>query len=64
MEEADGSSVAEVTTGPDGSVTVPNLWPGVFKISEQSAGSDAYLMDAPDQYVTLVRQPGPGGVFL
>ena len=53
VEEADGSSVAEVTTGPDGSVTVPNLWPGVFKISEQSAGSDAYLMDAPDQYVTL-----------
>lgn len=53
VEEADGSSVAEVTTGPDGSVTVPNLWPGVFKISEQSAGSDAYLVDAPDQYVTL-----------
>ena len=53
VEEADGSSVAEVTTGPDGSVTVPNLWPGVFKISEQSVGSDAYLVDAPDQYVTL-----------
>lgn len=53
VEEADGNSVAEVTTGPDGSVTVPNLWPGVFKISEQSAGSDAYLVDAPDQYITL-----------
>ena len=53
VETADGHSVAEVTTGPDGSVTVPNLWPGVFKISEQSVGNDAYLMDAPDQYVTL-----------
>ena len=53
VSAADGHSIAEVTTGPDGSVTVPNLWPGVFKISEQSVGSDAYLVDAPDQYVTL-----------
>ena len=53
VEEADGHSVAEVTTGPDGSATVPNLWPGVFKISEQAVGNDAYLVDAPDQYVTL-----------
>jgi len=53
LEAADGHSVAEVTTGPDGSVTVPNLWPGVFKISERSVGNDAYLVDAPDQYITL-----------
>ena len=53
VEAADGHSVAEVTTGPDGSVTVPNLWPGIFKISEQSVGNDAYLVDAPDQYITL-----------
>ena len=53
LEAADGYSVAEVTTGPDGSVTVPNLWPGVFKISERSVGNDAYLVDAPDQYITL-----------
>ncbi len=53
VEAADGHSVAEVTTGPDGSATVPNLWPGVFKISEQAVGNDSYLMDAPDQYVTL-----------
>lgn len=53
VEAADGHSVAEVTTGPDGSATVPNLWPGVFKISEQAVGNDNYLMDAPDQYVTL-----------
>lgn len=53
VEAADGHSVAEVTTGPDGSVTVPNLWPGVFKISERSVGNDAYLVDAPDQYITL-----------
>ena len=53
VEAADGHSVAEVTTGPDGSATVPNLWPGVFKISEQAVGNDSYLMDAPDQYITL-----------
>ena len=53
VEAADGHSVAEVTTGPDGSATVPNLWPGVFKISEQAVGNDSYLIDAPDQYVTL-----------
>ena len=53
VEAADGHSVAEVTTGPDGAVTVPNLWPGVFKISERSVGNDAYLVDAPDQYITL-----------
>ncbi len=53
LEAADGHSVAEVITGPDGSVTVPNLWPGVFKISERSVGNDAYLVDAPDQYITL-----------
>lgn len=53
VEAVDGHSVAEVTTGPDGSATVPNLWPGVFKISEQSVGNDAYLVDAPDQYITL-----------
>lgn len=53
VEAADGHSVAEVTTGPDGSATVPNLWPGVFKISEQAVGNDGYLMDAPDQYITL-----------
>lgn len=53
VEAADGHSVAEVTTGPDGSATVPNLWLGVFKISEQSVGNDAYLVDAPDQYITL-----------
>ena len=53
LEAADGHSVAEVTTGPDGSVNVPNLWPGVFKISERSVGNDAYLVDAPDQYITL-----------
>ena len=53
LEAADGHSVAEVTTGPDGSVTVPNLWPGVFKISERSVGNDAYLVGAPDQYITL-----------
>lgn len=53
LEAADGHSVAEVTTGPDGSATVPNLWPGVFKISERSVGNDAYLVDAPDQYITL-----------
>ena len=53
LEAADGHSVAEVTTGPDGSVTVPNLWPGVFKISERAVGNFAFLVDAPQQDCTL-----------
>ena len=48
----DSHSVAEVTTGPDGSATVENLLPGVYEVSEKSVPSP-YLPDANPQLVTL-----------
>ena len=52
VKGADGHSVAEVTTGPDGSATVPNLLPAVYEVIEKSVPSP-YLPDAPSQLVTL-----------
>ena len=52
VKSADGHSVAEVTTGPDGSATVEDLLPGVYEISEKSVPSP-YLPDAEPQLVTL-----------
>ena len=52
VKRADGHSVAEVTTGPDGSATVENLLPGVYEVSEKSVPSP-YLPDAAPQLVTL-----------
>ena len=52
VKGADGHSVAEVTTGPDGSATVENLLPGVYEVEEKSVPSP-YLPDADPQLVTL-----------
>ncbi len=52
VKGADGHSVAEVTTRPDGSATVENLLPGVYEVSEKSVPSP-YLPDADPQLVTL-----------
>mgnify|MGYP002659232057 FL=1 len=52
VEYADGHSIAEVTTGPDGSATVENLLPSVIKITEKSVPSP-YLLDAEPQLATL-----------
>lgn len=52
VKGADGHSVAEVTTGPDGSTTVSNLMPGVYEVIEKSVPSP-YLPDADPQLVTL-----------
>ena len=41
-----------MTTGPDGSATVPNLLPAVYEVIEKSVPSP-YLPDAPSQLVTL-----------
>ena len=49
---ADGHSVQEVTTGPDGTATVENLLPGVYEVSEKSVPAP-YLLDAESQLVTL-----------
>ena len=52
VKGADGHSVAEVTTRPDGSATVENLLPGVYEVSEKSVPSP-YLPDADPRLVTL-----------
>ena len=52
VEAADGHSVEEIRTGPDGSATLENLLPGVYQISEKSVPSP-YLLDAEPQLVTL-----------
>ena len=52
VKGADGHSVAEVTTGPDGSAKVPNLLPMVYEVVEKSVPSP-YLLDADPQLVTL-----------
>ena len=52
VEAADGHSVNEIKTGPDGTATLENLLPGVYKISEKSVPSP-YLLDAEPQLVTL-----------
>ena len=40
----DSHSVAEVTTGPDGSATVENLLPGVYEVSEKSVPSPYQML--------------------
>ena len=52
VEGADGHSVDEIRTGPDGTAVLENLLPGVYEISEKSVPSP-YLMDAEPQLVTL-----------
>ena len=52
VEAADGHSVDEIKTGPDGTATLRNLLPGVYEITEKSVPSP-YLLDAPSQLVTL-----------
>ena len=52
VQTADGHSVDEIKTGPDGTATLENLLPGVYEISEKSVPSP-YLPDAPSQLVTL-----------
>ena len=52
VEAADGHSVDEIRTGPDGEATLENLLPGVYQISERSVPSP-YLLDAEPQLVTL-----------
>ena len=52
VEAADGHSVDEIRTGPDGTATLENLLPGVYEITEKSVPAP-YLLDAPSQLVTL-----------
>lgn len=52
VKTADGHSVAEVTTGTDGSATVSNLLPTVYEVIEKSVPSP-FLLDSTPQLVTL-----------
>ena len=52
VKAADGHTVTEVKTGEDGSVTIPNLLPITYEISEKSV-PQPYLLDAPSQLITL-----------
>ena len=62
VKGADGHSVAEVTTGPDGSATVPNLLPAVYEVIEKSVPSP-YLPRRPQPACHPLSQPGQDGVF-
>jgi len=52
VRTADGHSVDEIKTDADGKVSLVNLLPGVYEVSEKSVPS-AYLLDAPSQLITL-----------
>ena len=52
VQAADGSTVTEVTTGVDGTVTIEDLLPIVYEVIEQSV-PEPYLLDAPSQLITL-----------
>lgn len=52
VRAADGHSVDEIETGPDGCAVLKNLLPGVYEITEKTVPSP-YLPDAPSQLVTL-----------
>ena len=52
VKAADGHSVNEAKTGPDGKAVLENLLPGVYEISEKSVPAP-WLNDAAPQLVTL-----------
>ena len=52
LRGADGPTVTTEATGPDGTVTVPNLLPGIYTVTEQSV-PEGYILDTTPQTVTL-----------
>ena len=52
LRGADGHTITTRATGPDGTVTVSNLLPGVYTVSEQSV-PESYILDITAQMVTL-----------
>ncbi len=52
VKAADGSTITEVKTGPDGTVKLENLLPIVYEVIEKSV-PEPYLLDAPSQLITL-----------
>ena len=53
IKSADGHSLGEIKTGPDGSATLENVYPQVVEVIEKSVPSP-YLLDAENQLVTLL----------
>jgi len=53
IKSADGHSLGEIKTGPDGSATLENIYPQVVEVIEKSVPSP-YLLDAENQLVTLL----------
>ena len=52
VKAADGSTITEVKTGPDGTAKLENLLPIVYEVIEKSV-PEPYLLDAPSQLITL-----------
>lgn len=52
VKAADGSTINEVKTGPDGTAKLENLLPIVYEVIEKSV-PEPYLLDAPSQLITL-----------
>lgn len=53
INEADSSTLTTVITGADGTVTVNDLKPGVYQVTEKKV-PDGYLIDEKPQLITLV----------
>lgn len=52
VKAAEGSTITEVKTGPDGTAKLENLLPIVYEVIEKNV-PEPYLLDAPSQLITL-----------
>ena len=52
LNYADGPTITTEPTGEDGTVTIENLLPGVYTVTEQSV-PESYILDTTPQQVTL-----------
>ena len=52
LNYADGPTITTEPTGEDGTVTIENLLPGVYTVTEQSV-PEGYILDTTPQQVTL-----------
>ncbi len=59
LNKVDSSTLTTVTTGADGTVTISDLDPGVYQVTEKAVPDD-YLVDPKPQLITLI--PNETGV--
>ena len=52
LNYADGPTITTEPTGEDGTVTIENLLPGVYTVTEQSV-PEGYILDTTPQQITL-----------